>query len=280
MSCLGSTIWHPSIPELKRSIRKFIFDSSRMISLPLEWRRVGEVVSTIGSAIIVKLPQNRLESRSFQPSQNDLRLCRWEWRLKRSRAKLSISPSMGKHSSNSGKSSHGEHPRSSARSGDFEKISRISKLKGRPFSRFLLVNPRWIWVTSILVLGVTTGSSTWTNRSLDHSSQNQFLTHPKLDELELAIPTVLVLVPTILIVGLAVVLHGRKTGWVRILFAIGGGRKPEFSLVEFVAVACETSFLGSTSGGYTGGGSAPYYTLATMALLSGLTNFDLLSKML
>ncbi|GJZ06357.1 hypothetical protein Tco_0540150 [Tanacetum coccineum] len=28
-----------------------------------------------------------------------------------------------------------------------------------------------------------------------------------------AIPTVLVLVPTILIVGLAVVLHGRKTGW-------------------------------------------------------------------
>ncbi|GKG28408.1 hypothetical protein Tco_0406735, partial [Tanacetum coccineum] len=45
------------------------------------------------------------------------------------------------------------------------------------------------------------------------SSQNQFLTHPKLDELELAIPTVLVLVPTILIVGLVVVLHGRKTGW-------------------------------------------------------------------
>ncbi|GJQ93998.1 hypothetical protein Tco_0005137 [Tanacetum coccineum] len=45
------------------------------------------------------------------------------------------------------------------------------------------------------------------------SSQNQFLTHPKLDERELAIPTVLVLVPTILIVSLAVVLHGRKTGW-------------------------------------------------------------------
>ncbi|GJU19719.1 hypothetical protein Tco_1153061 [Tanacetum coccineum] len=76
------------------------------------------------------------------------------------------------------------------------------------------------------------------------SSQNQFLTHPKLDERELAIPTVLVLVPTILIVSLAVVLHGRKTEWSDLVChrwrAVTG-----ISLVEKFCLrsACETLFL-------------------------------------
>ncbi|GJW29356.1 hypothetical protein Tco_0046231 [Tanacetum coccineum] len=76
---------------------------------------------------------------------------------------------------------------------------------------------------------MTTGSSIWTiggwtSLVISLGSTVSFVTSVSIPPPEVefeviyentpsAIPTVLVLVPTILIVGLAVVLHGRKTGW-------------------------------------------------------------------
>ncbi|GJW28170.1 hypothetical protein Tco_0045045 [Tanacetum coccineum] len=139
------------------------------------------------------------------------------------------------------------------------------------------------------------------------SSQNQFLTHRCLDELGLPFPEVLVLVPTILIVGLAVVLHGRKTGWSDLV--CHRWRTPD-ELRYVVAYPryklCSTAFTGAGAGtgdvclsrsraltisfnsatsGDTPEVEALVLTLATMALLRELlfcfsslvTNFDLLS---
>ncbi|GJQ94201.1 hypothetical protein Tco_0005340 [Tanacetum coccineum] len=64
-----------------------------------------------------------------------------------------------------------------------------------------------------------------------------------------AIPTVLVLVPTILIVGLAVVLHGRKTGWSDLVcHRCGPGQLRYEWAPPQVTQLCSTAFTGAGAG--------------------------------
>ncbi|GJU80476.1 hypothetical protein Tco_1282841 [Tanacetum coccineum] len=104
---------------------------------------------------------------------------------------------------------------------------------------------------------------------------------------DFAIPTVLVLVPTILIVGLAVVLHGRKTGWSdlvchrwRTVYTtllkrfITGLSRVELELSVCRDVELEPYLSIQKLGRYTEV-ERSYFTVATLALLRSFEILDL-----